>query len=182
MSSLVTLRPLADADLPTLHRWLNEPGVIRWWEGDPVDWPSVVSQYGSARTEPGDHWIASAAVDGATIDIGWIQAWSVADYPEAATAWAQLDPPSALWGVDYLVGEPGLRGRGLGQAMIAAAIDLLFRRSQDLPEIWSDPALANTASWGALQAAGFEPVGVVAGEPDGPYQVMRITRSRWAES
>jgi acetyl esterase/lipase len=34
----VTFRRLTDDDLPLLHDWLNESGVVRWWEGDDVSW------------------------------------------------------------------------------------------------------------------------------------------------
>ncbi len=34
----VTFRALADVDLPMLYEWLNEPGVVRWWEGQDVPW------------------------------------------------------------------------------------------------------------------------------------------------
>ena len=42
-----TFRRLTDDDLPLLHVWLNEPGVVRFWEGDDVSWPGVIAQYGS---------------------------------------------------------------------------------------------------------------------------------------
>jgi hypothetical protein len=44
----VTFRRLVDDDLPLLHRWLNEPGVVRWWEDDDVSWDGVVRDYGRA--------------------------------------------------------------------------------------------------------------------------------------
>ncbi len=65
----VVFRRLTDHDLPMLHRWLNEPGVVRWWEGEDVSWDAVVRDYGSANEEPTEHWIA--VVDGR--DVGWIQ-------------------------------------------------------------------------------------------------------------
>lgn len=34
-------RPVTDADLPMLERWLNVPHVRRWW-GEPADRKSVV--------------------------------------------------------------------------------------------------------------------------------------------
>lgn len=56
----VTFRPLVDDDLPMLHRWLNEPEVVRWWEGNDVSWEAVVADYGSGNVDPVEHWIASA--------------------------------------------------------------------------------------------------------------------------
>ncbi len=63
----VTFRGLTDDDLTMLHRWLNDPGVVRWWEGDNVSWDAVVRDYGSTNDEPVEHWIAAA--DGQ--DVGW---------------------------------------------------------------------------------------------------------------
>ena len=31
---LIEFRPLAEADLPLLHRWLNTPHVSEWWKVD----------------------------------------------------------------------------------------------------------------------------------------------------
>ena len=75
----VTFRRLTDDGLPMLHRWLNEPGILRWWEGDDVSWEGVVRGYGSER-EPDntEFWIAS--VDAR--DIGWIQCYPTADEPD----------------------------------------------------------------------------------------------------
>jgi hypothetical protein len=59
----VTFRPLVDADLPMLHGWLNEPGVVRWWEDDDVSWDGVVRDYGSGHVVFGLHsaWTQAAA-------------------------------------------------------------------------------------------------------------------------
>lgn len=62
-------RPVTHDDLPMLHRWLNEPGVVRWWEGDDVSWDAVVREYGPANPDSTEHWVA--AVDGE--DICWIR-------------------------------------------------------------------------------------------------------------
>jgi hypothetical protein len=37
----IGFRPVVAGDLPRLHRWLNDPEVVRWWEGDDVSWTGV---------------------------------------------------------------------------------------------------------------------------------------------
>jgi hypothetical protein len=49
----IEFRALTDADLPLLHRWLNEPGVVQWWEGEDVTWEAVVRSSVSPGTGVG---------------------------------------------------------------------------------------------------------------------------------
>src|SRR5438270_10033736 len=147
----VTFRPLGDDDLPTMHRWLNEPGVVRWWEGDDVSWDAVVRDYGPANPDSTEHWIAS--VDGR--DIGWMQSYATVDEPEdSAPLWA-LGVHRTAAGIDYLIGEPADRGRGLGTAIIRAFVaDVVFGLHPGWSQACSAPHVENVASWRALEKAG----------------------------
>jgi aminoglycoside 6'-N-acetyltransferase len=168
---VVTFRRLTDDDLPMLHRWLNEPGVVRWWEGDDVSWDAVVAHYGSANTDPVEHWVAS--VDGR--DVGWIQCYAAADEPEESEPWFDLGVSRDAAGIDYLVGEPGDRGRGIGSAMIRAFVDdVLFPSHPEWSQACASPYVANAASWRALARAGFRHAGdtVRDGDEGGPCRVM----------
>lgn len=169
----VTFRRLTDDDLPTMHRWLNEPGVVRWWEDDDVSWESVVRDYGSASTDPEEHWIAS--VDGR--DVGWIQCGAVANWPEESVAWAALGVDLATTaGIDYLLGAAADRGRGLGSAVIRAFVDqVVFGLHPQWTQTGADPLAANTASWRALEKAGFRLAGMVD-TVHGPSRLMVLDR------
>lgn len=173
----ITFRRLTDDDLPTLHRWLNEPGVVRWWEGDDVSWEGVVRDYGSSNTDPVEHWIA---VDGG-VDVGWIQCYALTDDPEEQAEWLPLGVDPACAGIDYLVAEPARRGRGLGSAMIRAFVDdVVFGRHPHWAQAAAAPHVDNTASWRALAKAGFRHVAdydatTPSGWP-GPWRLMAIDR------
>ncbi len=149
----VSFRRLTDDDLPTMHRWLNEPGVVRWWEGNDVSWDGVVGDYGSASTDPEEHWIAS--VDGR--DLGWIQCGAPVNWPDESVAWAGLGVDLASTaGIDYLIGDAADRGRGLGSTMIRAFVDrVVFGLHPEWNHAGADPLAANTASWRALEKAGW---------------------------
>lgn len=173
----VTFRVFTDDDLPLMHRWVNEPGVVRWWEGDDVSWDGVVADYGSGRGDlTTEHWIA--VVDGR--DTGWIQCYPADDSPQEAADWRPFGiDPSTTGGIDYLVGEPGDRGRGVGSAIIAAFVDqVVFGRHPAWTAACAAPYAANEASWKALHRAGFHLVGRLPqdGDPDGPAHLMAITR------
>jgi len=168
----VSFRRLVDDDLPTLHGWLNEPGVVRWWEGDDVSWAAVVGDYGSTATDPAELWMAS--VDGR--DIGWIQCYATADEPDEAAQWWPLGVDRTAAGIDYLIGDPANRGHGLGSAMIRAFVaDVVFGLHPTWTQACAAPYADNVASWRALEKAGFRFAGIVE-DDDGPCRLMVADR------
>lgn len=168
----VTFRRLVDDDLPMLHHWLNEPGVVRWWEGEDVSWDAVVRDHGSLATEPVEHWIAS--VDGRPV--GWIQCYAAADDPAEAEAWWALGVDRSAAGIDYLIGAPADRGRGVGAGMLRAFVtEVVFGGHASWTQACAAPYAANEASWRALARAGFRCVGVVD-DGDGPCNLMVVDR------
>lgn len=168
----VELRRLGDEDLPTLHRWLQEPGVVRWWEGDDVSWEAVVRDYGSEAVDPAEYWLAS--VRGR--DVGWIQCYATADEPEEAAPWWALGVHRSAAGIDYLIGEPEDRGTGLGSTMIHSFVrEVVFGAHPEWTQACAAPLAANTASWRALEKAGFRFVDYVT-DPHGPARLMVADR------
>lgn len=168
----IGFRPLTDADLPTMHRWLNEPGVVRWWEGDDVSWEAVVRDYGSARGDGTEHHLS--VVDGEVV--GWIQCYEVGDWPEEAAGWWALGLDDPAGGIDYLLGDPAQRGRGLGSAIIRAYVaDVCFGRHPHWRQVCADPLDANPASWRALEKAGFRCLGTLP-SPHGDERLMVCDR------
>ena len=175
---LLTFRPLVEHDLALMHRWLNEPGVVQWWEGDDVSWDGVVRDYSpaarAAARDATEHWIVVA--DG--VDVGWIQCWDAADEPDEVRPWLALGVEPTAAGIDYLIGEPGRRGRGLGAAMLRSFVeDVVFGQHPQWTQACAAPYAANTASWRALEKAGFRFVGIVD-DKDGPCRLMAINRAR----
>ncbi len=168
----VGFRRLTEDDLPMLHRWLNEPGVVRWWEGDDVSWEAVVRDYGSANPDPAEHWIASLKGE----PLGWIQCYAAADEPEETEPWWALGIERAAAGIDYLVGDPADRRRGLGSAMIAAFVaEVVFALHPGWTQACAAPFEANVASWRALEKAGFRFAGIVE-DAEGPCRLMVADR------
>jgi RimJ/RimL family protein N-acetyltransferase len=168
----ITFRPLTDDDLPLLHRWLNDPGVVRWWEGDDVSWEGVVRDYGGGGDGPEEHYLA--LLDGEPV--GWIQCGSAAHWPDESAAWRALGLDPAVAGIDYLVGEPAARGRSLGSRMIRAFVDdVVFGRHPGWTQAAADPDVDNVASWRALAKAGFRHVGDIP-SGKGTGRLMAIDR------
>lgn len=166
-----TFRRVDRADLPMLHAWLNEPGIVRWWEGDDVSWDAVRRDY--VEDESAEHWIAS--LDGTAV--GWIQCWAVADEPGECEQWHALGIQRTAAGMDYLLGDPARRNRGVGSAMLRAFVaDVVFGLHPGYTQACAAPYTANEASWKALRRAGLRFAGTVM-DKDGPCNLMVVDRA-----
>ena len=172
----MAFRKLQNEDLPLMHRWLNDPAVVEWWEGDDVSWPAVVSQYGSNHSSPVEHWIALSEGN----PLGWIQCYCATEVAEEeAFHWKQYLELRETAGIDYLIGEATQRGGGTGSAMIRAfARDVVFARHPEWAFAAAAPFEANVASWRALEKAGFRRVAVLDDE-DGPCVLMVANRDEF---
>ncbi len=173
----VAFRRLTDDDLPMLHRWLNEPGIVQWWEGDDVTWDGVVGQYSAAATA--DDSVEHHVVELDGRPVGWIQCWFLADEDEV-DGWVERGfDPATTAGVDYLVADPADRGAGLGSSMIGAYVErVVFGEHDWIDTAGSDPDRDNERSWRALAAAGFREVGPLAANG----RIYRLMRRDRAES
>ncbi|HKW85327.1 MAG TPA: GNAT family N-acetyltransferase, partial [Burkholderiaceae bacterium] len=94
-----------------------------------------------------------------------------------------IQAPGSALSIDYFVGEPDLLGRGLGSAMIASAVDAIWRDHPDAPSVIVPVSSANVASWRTLERAGFALVATGWLTPDNPiddgdHRVYRIERPR----
>ncbi len=128
--------------------------------------------YGSSSTDATEHWVASTCGR----DIGWIQCYAAADEPSESEQWFALGVDPTAAGIDYLIGDPADRGRGLGSAMIHAFVaDVVFARRPTWSQACAAPYAENVASWRALEKAGFEFLGIVDDE-DGPCRLMVADR------
>lgn len=128
-------RPLSEPDLPKLVRWLDAPHVREWWR-DPVDLEAVRQKY-LPRIHGHEPTEVFVIVD-AGEDLGIIQRYRLSAYPD----WNGTIAGSGLAfrdgaGIDYLIGEEGRVGRGLG----TSAIEAFTAR------LWSDYPACRRLSW-----------------------------------
>lgn len=172
-----SFRLLNNGDYEMMHRWLNEPGVVRWWEGEDASMPAIIAGYGPDRDDQTtEHWIAE--ID--ETPVGWICCWPVTDGLEETEAWFPLGVEQTAAGIDYLVAAPERRGQGVGSQMIRAfTFDVVFGRHCDWSQAAASPYTGNVASCRALEKAGFEFAGSVQyrkDEDEGPCSLMVINR------
>ena len=172
-------RPLVREDLPLLGRWLAEPAVARWWHHETSP-EAVERDFGpSVRgEEQGEDLVLLLAGR----PFGLLQRSRIRDYPEDAEALAALvDVPEDAYCLDYLIGEPALRGRGLGSRCIAWAVERTWRDHPGAGCVLVPVVAANRASWRALERAGLRRVATGELTPDNPvddplHHVYRVDR------
>ena len=168
----ITFRPLAREDFPLLHRWLNTPHVLEWWDNPGPTYESVVEEYTPRveGSEPVECFIMLR--DGAPI--GFIQQYGVDD----ADPYRGYVPPSThAVGIDLFIGEPHFVHRGLGSALIRRfLLDVAFA-GDAVSVCVIDPSVRNDIAIRAYEKAGFRHVATFQqeGEKD-PTYLMVVTR------
>jgi aminoglycoside 6'-N-acetyltransferase len=165
----VSFRPLVAADLAQLHEWLQRPHVRRWWR-DTDTYEETAAHYLPSidGDEASEHYVIR--VDDR--DAGMIETYLVSDYPEYADL-VRVGPGVA--GVDLLIGEPELTGRGVGTETLRRFVDVVvFARAETVACI-AGVEVENAASLRAFAKAGF--VAVRDYEEEGrPHRLLRRDR------
>jgi aminoglycoside 6'-N-acetyltransferase len=147
-ASELSFRPLERSDFALVSRWLGTPHVARWWM-EPADAASVEAKYGPCvdGTDPTAVFVIASGLQ----CIGMIQRYRLSD----DAAWDRAIGMPGAAGIDYLIGEPEWLGIGVGVLAIAAFTDDVFVAYPDVSAVVAVPQQANTASWRALERAGY---------------------------
>jgi aminoglycoside 6'-N-acetyltransferase len=175
----VTFRPLARDDFGLLGTWLGRAHVERWWQHDPSP-TAVEDDFGDGvdGDDPIEYFVI--VLDGR--DVGLIQRYRYGDEDEWMSVMGvigDLHPDTV--GIDYLIGDEELTGRGIGTAVIAAFVADTWRRFPVAPAIVVDVDPSNRPSWRVLERNGFERIwsgDLDAPDPRdaGPCVVYRLRR------
>ena len=111
-----------------------------------------------------------------------MQVYRFDDEPESlAELGAVCTVPPGTLSIDYLIGVPTARGRGLGAALVAAGVARGFADHPDARDVFVPVALGNETSWRALRRAGATWYAEGELTPDNPvdpraHVVHRFTR------
>ena len=160
-------------DLERMHTWLNDPAVVRWWEGADVSRAGVQARYFDESPAWVEHWIAMMDGDA----IGWANCYLASHATDGeAYYWQPHLDLTRTGGIDYLIGAGAHRGRGIGNAMIRAFTrDIVFGRHPEWAFAAAGPFQANAASCRALEKAGFRELALLE-DHDGPCRLMAARR------
>jgi aminoglycoside 6'-N-acetyltransferase len=160
---VIEFTPLTEDHLPLVEEWLGREHVARWWR-DPIPEALAECRAGIEGRVPTDYYLI--VVD--ERPAGMLQTYLASDYPE----WEEVVQVGAgVAGVDILIGEEELTGRGLGPKLLAAFV----RDVVSAPSVVATVEEPNRRSWRAFEKAGFRHVRDV--EEDGlPHRLMRLDR------
>jgi aminoglycoside 6'-N-acetyltransferase len=165
----ISFRPLVPADLEQLHDWLQRPHVRRWWR-DSDSYDETVAHYLPSLdgADPSEHYVI--VVDGR--DAGMIETYLVSHHPDYD---ALVGAGPGVAGVDLLIGEPELTGRGVGtEALRRFVDDVVFGRGETIACI-AGVDVENEVSLRAFAKAGF--IHVRDYEEEGrPHRLLRRDR------
>ncbi len=141
MAAAYTFRPMTNADLALIQRWLETPEVQRWW-GDPDEQYELVS---SDLTHPDmDQFIVSYD----SRAFAYIQCYALSTWNQGFGV-----QPAGTRGIDQFIGEPDLLGCGHGSNFIRQFVEDLLLNGK--PRIVTDPDPTNARAVRAYEKAGF---------------------------
>ncbi len=141
----ITLRPLTDADVPTVKTWLYLEHVAAWYH-DPEDWLCEIKARHGAFS-----FLRHFIVEAAGKPIGFCQYY---DYKLGGEDWHGDTDIDGVYSIDYLLGDTAYLKKGYGKAIVMALIEKI-RAEAGAKRIIVKPELQNDASCGTLRACGF---------------------------
>ncbi len=171
----IIFRPLAEADLTLLHRWLNTPHVSQWWEVNGKINPdySAVSGKFMPRIR-GLEPVNCFLVLYDTRPVAFIESCRMEDFP---TEKAALRIPANAVGVDTFIGETDFLHKGFGAVYIRKFLKEIIFREPGINSCIVDPEPANKIAVRAWEKAGFNfSHQVWNGEDKVMPQIMTVSR------
>jgi RimJ/RimL family protein N-acetyltransferase len=150
---LIEFRPLAEADLPLLHRWLNTPHVSEWWKVDGKRNPDYAVVIG--KFMPRIHKPEPVSCFLVLYDAGpaaFIESCRLEDFPAEK---AELRIPANAAGVDTFIGETDFLHKGFGAVYIRKFLKEIIFREPAINYCIVDPDPANKIAVRAWEKAGF---------------------------
>jgi RimJ/RimL family protein N-acetyltransferase len=171
MNRMISFEPLEIRHLELLHRWLNSPHVLEWWDNPGPSLERVQQSYipSIEGREPTHCYLIH--YDGTAI--GFIQSYLIADHSEYAE---QLEIEERAAGVDLYIGDPDYLHRGLGAPILRSFLRQFVFADPDIESCIIGPAAGNRIAIRAYEKAGFSYLKTVdvLDEPE-PEYLMRIT-------
>lgn len=146
----IAFRPMTRADLPDVVTWQSRPHVARWWSDEASDVAGAEAHYGPALDgdDPTRMWVLE--VNGRSV--GMLQDYLVGDHAD----WSLLTAKPDAVGFDYLIGDPGWVGSGVGTRMLWTYLrDVVRPHYPQARELFAAPDHRNAGSLRVLDKLGF---------------------------
>jgi aminoglycoside 6'-N-acetyltransferase Ib len=175
--SVITLRLMAEQDLPMLHDWLNRPHIVEWWGGDDKrpTLSEVLEAYAPSHLARESVTAYIAMLDDEPI--GYAQSYVALG---SGDGWWEDETDPGVRGIDQSLANPSQLGKGLGTRLVRALVERLFQ-DPEVTKIQTDPAPDNLRAIRCYEKAGFVRQQTVV-TPDGPAVYMVQTRQSFEQA
>jgi RimJ/RimL family protein N-acetyltransferase len=161
-----TFKPLQEADLDLLCKWLNKPHVKEWWD-DKLNNDEIKSKY---KERIGDEIVVPYIAFLNGNPIGFIQSYQA---NKVGGGWWP-DEKEGTIGIDQFIGEKNLINRGIGTKMIRAFIKYILL-NPNVKKIMTDVDPKNSRAIRCYEKSGFKFVKEMM-TPDGLAYLMEIKK------
>lgn len=164
---------MTESDFADVVTWLADPAVARWWHLD-LDLAAVAATYGPRLR--GEEPTRMLVVETDSVSVGLAQWYRWDDYPEDRRNYRI---GTGELGLDYAIGVPAARRRGVGTELVAALLETLRCEHAAGTPVSVTPEAANIGSRRVLEKNGFAHVAtfqsahLVGRAPEGPTAVYR---------
>lgn len=145
--------PLTEEDGPLLHKWLNDPRVLSYYEGrdKPHDMDMVRERFLSKTDSNG---VLGCLVTWKSSPLGYVQVYPVLGDELTLYGYSQ---DRRIYGMDQFLGEPDLWNQGIGTLLVDAVVDWLFQECK-AERVVMDPRVENTRAIHVYKKCGFRKV------------------------
>lgn len=150
------IRPLKNEDGPILHKWLNDPRVLAYYEGrdNPHDMNMVRKRF---LSKTGSIDVLGCLISWKDSPVGYVQV-----YPVLGEELVLYGYPHdhLIYGMDQFLGEPGLWNQGIGTLLVGAVVDWLFQECK-AERVVMDPRADNLRAIHVYEKCGFRKVKIL---------------------
>lgn len=150
-SGSISVRSLTAADAGNLHKWLNDPRVLAFYEGR--DRPHTYEMIWADFYSGGP--IHRCIVEYGDEPIGYLQFYLLDD--ALCREYQYLPLQGNCYGIDQFIGEPEYWNRGIGRGFIRLVLDYLTREC-GASAVILDPHCDNSRALRCYEACGFRKV------------------------
>jgi RimJ/RimL family protein N-acetyltransferase len=175
-AGVITFRPLAEADLPLIHAWLNNPEVARFYGLDLENLTrptldQVVEHY-MPRIR-GERPTFCYVIMSGQRPAGFIQTYRVGDYPDYARA---IEYDDDAWAIDLFIGEDDCRGGGFGSRALVRFLESEVFSRPGVEAAVISPNPDNKRAIRAYEKAGFRHLKTVWVPAEQAHEYVMVRR------
>ena len=171
-SAAIRFVPLESSHLPLMHLWLNAGEPLRWYGRK----PQTLEQLRSKYLGPGAALVRPFVIHFGEEPVGHLQCYRLADHPHYA---AQVSALPGDCGLDLFIGGDDLVGRGLGTAVVIAALERLVFTLAEVERCLIGPSPDNKRAIRCYEKCGFQHERSVS-LPEGDEYLMVLEKCAFA--